>query len=69
MVEKNLDLIVANDVAQPDSGFAVDTNEVTLIRRDGQISRLPLLFKDEVADKILDLVAAALAGEGRAGDA
>ncbi len=69
MVEKNLDLIVANDVAQPDSGFAVDTNEVTLIRRDGQITRLPLLFKDEVADKILDLVAAALAGEGRAGDA
>jgi len=69
MVEKNLDLIVANDVAQPDSGFAVDTNEVTLIRRDGQITRLPLLTKDEVADKILDLVAAALAGEGRAGDA
>jgi len=69
MVEKNLDLIVANDVAQPDSGFAVDTNEVTLIRRDGQITRLPLLTKDEVADKILDLVAAALAGEGRAEDA
>ncbi len=69
MVEKNLDLIVANDVAQPDSGFAVDTNEVTLIRRDGQITRLPLLTKDEVADKILDLVAAALLGEGRAGDA
>ena len=69
MVEKNLDLIVANDVAQPDSGFAVDTNEVTLIRRDGQITRLPLLTKDEVADKILDLVAAALPGEGGAGDA
>ncbi len=31
MREKHLDLIVANDVNRPDSGFQVDTNEVTII--------------------------------------
>lgn len=55
--EKNLDLIVANDVNRPDSGFAVDTNEVTLIAADGEPMLLPLLSKDEVADKILDWLA------------
>jgi phosphopantothenoylcysteine decarboxylase/phosphopantothenate--cysteine ligase len=55
--EKNLDLMVANDVNRPDSGFAVDTNEVTLIAADGEPVPLPLLSKDEVADKILDWLA------------
>ena len=36
MQEKHLDLIVANDVNRPDSGFQVDTNEVTLIPRVGE---------------------------------
>jgi phosphopantothenoylcysteine decarboxylase/phosphopantothenate--cysteine ligase len=55
--EKNLDLIVANDVNRPDSGFAVDTNEVTLVAGDEEPVLLPLLTKDEVADKILDWLA------------
>ncbi len=55
--EKNLDLIVANDVNRPESGFAVDTNEVTLIARDGEPVPLPLMSKDEVADRILDWLA------------
>jgi len=54
---KNLDLIVANDINRADSGFAVDTNEVTLIHRDGQVEPLPLLSKEEVADRVLDWVA------------
>ena len=54
---KNLDLIVANEVNRADSGFAVDTNEVTLIHRDGQVIPLPLLPKEEVADRVLDWVA------------
>ncbi|MFZ2088951.1 MAG: bifunctional phosphopantothenoylcysteine decarboxylase/phosphopantothenate--cysteine ligase CoaBC [Desulfobaccales bacterium] len=56
--EKNLDLIVANDVNQPDSGFAVDTNVVTLVSRSAAPQKLPLLSKEEVAEKILDWVAA-----------
>jgi len=53
---KQLDLIVANDITDPRSGFGVDTNKVTLIDRDGKAQSLPLLTKREVADKILDRV-------------
>ena len=57
LVRKNLDMIVANDVTQQGAGFDVDTNIVTLITREGADS-LPLLTKDEVADRILDRVLA-----------
>lgn len=56
LAEKDLDLIVANDVSSPQSGFDVDTNEVTLLDRSGGIERLPLLAKREVAARILDRV-------------
>jgi phosphopantothenoylcysteine decarboxylase/phosphopantothenate--cysteine ligase len=55
--EKNLDLIVANHVNRPGSGFAVDTNEVTLVAKDSEPVVLPLLSKDEVADRIMDWLA------------
>ncbi len=58
---KQLDIIVANDVTAPDSGFGVDTNRVTLISRDGKIESLPLMSKREVADRILDKVVELLA--------
>lgn len=58
LAEKNLDLIVANDIAGTDTGFAVDTNAVTIIGRTGQKHHIPLMTKDEVADRILDAVAA-----------
>lgn len=58
---KHLDLIVANDVSAPDSGFAVDTNQVTVLHRSGEAESLPLLSKDDVADRVLDRVAALLA--------
>ena len=51
---KNLDLIVANDVSQQDSGFNSDSNLVKIIDREKRIEDLPLLSKEEVADKILD---------------
>jgi len=68
LTEKNLDLIVANDVSQPESGFAVDTNEVTLVCREGVLQKLPLLTKEEVAGRILDWLVTRLSGvlEGRA---
>ncbi len=62
LVDKNLDLIVANEVNQPDSGFAVDTNVVTLVSRDLAPQALPLLSKEEVAERILDWLAPRLAG-------
>ncbi|HXZ36105.1 MAG TPA: bifunctional phosphopantothenoylcysteine decarboxylase/phosphopantothenate--cysteine ligase CoaBC [Thermodesulfobacteriota bacterium] len=54
LAEKNLDLIVANDVSLPGAGFAADTNIVKLIDRRGNIEELPLMGKEEVADLILD---------------
>ena len=67
LTEKNLDLIVANDVTQKDSGFAVDTNQVTVLGREGEPRRLPLLSKEEVAGRILDRVAELLAARDREG--
>jgi len=55
---KGLDLIVANDVTMEGAGFGVDTNIVTLIESDAGRHPYPQLTKDEVADVILDHVAA-----------
>ena len=54
--EKDLDLIVANDITASDAGFAADTNRVTLIARNGEEQSLPLLEKAEVAERVLDRV-------------
>lgn len=53
---KRLDLIVANDVSSPDSGFGADTNRVTLLDRYGLEQALPLLPKEEVAGRIWEWV-------------
>jgi len=58
LTEKNLDLVVANDVSQPGAGFNVDTNIVKLLARDGSVEELPLLTKDELAELILDRIVA-----------
>ena len=62
MLKKELDLIVANDVNRPDAGFPVDTNEVTLISREGEVDSLPLMSKEEVVQRLLDWLARRLAG-------
>ena len=59
--QKGLDLIVANDITVADSGFGSDSNQVTIIDKDGKIDSLPLLPKREVADRILDKVVGLLA--------
>ena len=61
---KALDLIVANDITDTDSGFGSDTNRVTLIDRQLQVEELPLLSKYEVSNRILDRVRDLLAGAG-----
>lgn len=53
--EKNLDMIVVNDILGSTSGFDVDTNKVTLIDQNGK-RELPLLSKEETADRIWDAV-------------
>jgi len=52
---KGVDLIVANDVSAPGAGFDVDTNEVTLVGRDGT-EHLPLMPKGRVAAALLDRI-------------
>ncbi len=57
---KGADLLVANDVAEPGSGFGTETNRVTILGSDGSRDDLPMLSKREVADRLLDRVAIAL---------
>jgi len=52
--EKNLDLLVANDVTQEGAGFFVDTNIVKILSRDGSIEDCQLMEKELLADIILD---------------
>jgi phosphopantothenoylcysteine decarboxylase/phosphopantothenate--cysteine ligase len=54
--EKNLDLIVANDVTQQGSGFDVDTNAVTILDRHGGVHPLHQMSKQELADRIYDFL-------------
>lgn len=56
LAAKQLDLIVVNDAMEHGAGFAVDTNRVTFISRDGRADEQPLMRKDDVADLILDRV-------------
>ena len=53
---KSLDLIVANDITDPQSGFGQDTNRVVFIDRQLQVEELPLLSKYQVGQRILDRV-------------
>ncbi len=60
---KNLDLIVANDISSPASGFESDHNQVLLITRGGPAQPFPRMPKAKVACKIWDAVQEALAGQ------
>ncbi len=57
---KGADLLVANDVSEPGSGFGTDTNRVLILGADGSRDQLPLLAKREVADRLLERVVEAL---------
>jgi phosphopantothenoylcysteine decarboxylase/phosphopantothenate--cysteine ligase len=62
MKRKCLDLIVANDARQ---AMGAATNQVTLLGADGNVKALPLLSKDEVAERILDQVLALVTKDER----
>ncbi len=55
LVAKGLDLVVLNQVG-PETGFEAETNRVVLLEREGETEALPLLAKEEVAERILDRV-------------
>lgn len=51
---KNLDMIVLNSLKEKGSGFEVDTNKITIIKKSGKAVNLPLQSKFQAANKILD---------------
>ena len=55
LTKKHADLICANSISGNTTGFAVDTNQVTLITPN-EVQELPLCSKEETADKILDYI-------------
>jgi phosphopantothenoylcysteine decarboxylase / phosphopantothenate---cysteine ligase len=61
---KNLDMIIANDVRQEGAAFAHDTNIVTLIDRSERMETLPLMSKDEVAHVVYDRLLSLRGGKG-----
>ena len=57
---KGVDMIVANDVAEPGSGFGTDTNRVTIYAVDDTPEEFPIMTKRQVAEALLDRVVARL---------
>ena len=51
--DKRMDMIVANDISDPQAGFRVDTNKVLLIYSDGSTEQLPMMSKSDVAEKVI----------------
>ena len=60
---KNLDMIVMNDVSKQDSGFGSDNNAVKIFNTDGIITETDTLPKDIIADIILDKIVSSLGGK------
>ncbi len=56
MKDKNLDMVVVNDLLQSGSGFAVDTNAVTILERSGRRQQVPTMLKSKVARIIISSV-------------
>ncbi|MFN2291122.1 MAG: bifunctional phosphopantothenoylcysteine decarboxylase/phosphopantothenate--cysteine ligase CoaBC [Anaerolineae bacterium] len=65
--DKGLDFIAANDVSGVDTGFAADTNRVTLLDAAGGQESLPLLDKLQVAREIVDRLVGWLTGGEESG--
>ncbi|MEZ4519032.1 MAG: phosphopantothenoylcysteine decarboxylase [Chloroflexota bacterium] len=60
LLRKGLDFIAVNDVMVAEAGFAVDTNQVTLLSRDGVVEEMPMQTKTAVAERIVEHTAQAL---------
>lgn len=60
--KKRVDMLVANDISQPDAGFDVQTNRVLLITKNG-VQPLPLMRKETLSERLID-VALSIQKEG-----
>jgi len=60
LVEKQLDMLIANDVSRSDSGFGADTNKVFIFRADAPMEDLPVMSKTDVAVAIWDRIVSLL---------
>jgi len=60
--EKNLDMIVVNDILGKNTGFAADTNKVLVLDRNDKSYNLPLMSKAATAHKLLDLIFESIKG-------
>jgi phosphopantothenoylcysteine decarboxylase / phosphopantothenate---cysteine ligase len=58
--KKRLDLLIANDVSRPDSGFGSDTNKILILHTNNAVEKLPVMPKSAVAAAILDRVVSLL---------
>ena len=57
---KNLDMLVANDVAMPGAGFNVPTNIASLLYKDGTMEQYPKMTKDELGHIIVEKISEGL---------
>ena len=64
LLAKRLDMIVANDITEADSGFSVDTNRAVILTADGEVQRLALTSKQELAHRVLEFVEGLLTAKG-----
>ncbi|HHX23611.1 MAG: bifunctional phosphopantothenoylcysteine decarboxylase/phosphopantothenate--cysteine ligase CoaBC [Tepidanaerobacteraceae bacterium] len=53
---KNLDFIVMNNLTEEGAGFAVDSNIVKILHKDGRIEELSKMLKKDLANEILDRI-------------
>ena len=60
LIEKRLDLLVANDVSRSDSGFGTETNKVHIFHANGAVEDLPVMPKTGVAAAIWDRIVSLL---------
>ncbi len=51
---KGLDLLIANDITATDAGFGTDTNRVLIVDKQGGVEQHDLLYKEEVAQRLLE---------------
>jgi phosphopantothenoylcysteine decarboxylase/phosphopantothenate--cysteine ligase len=56
LVSKGLDMVVANDITESDSGFGADMNRAAILTADGEIHQLPIMSKLELAHRVLEQV-------------
>ncbi len=60
LTAKGVDLLVANDVAAPATGFAYDTNAVTIVSATGDVTEVPLSAKATIAAAVVDAITSRL---------